>query len=118
MEDYKSVLKNEFEAGEDSFLITLRIKLEWNKAAFNRLASAMKRCAEEKSDDHQLERSVAWGFWFVPRFTKDWVAHPDFPKIHSAEYYNKALTRLYDLADWYFSGRSPYESGSRFEDLV
>lgn len=112
-----AVLKNEFEAGEDSFLIKLRPRLEWDKTAFNRLASAMKHCAEIKSNEPKLERWVAEGFWYVPRFVRDWATHSNFPKVHSVEYYNEAFTRLDDLAYWYFMGQSPYESENHFEDL-
>jgi hypothetical protein len=118
MEDFMTILKNEFDAGEGSFLIKLRPNLEWDKAAFNRLTSAMKLCAESKSSDPKLERWVAEGFWFVPRFVREWATHPNFQKVHAADYYERAFTRLDDLAYWYFMGRSPYESGKHFEDLV
>lgn len=117
MEDSMAILKNEFEAGEGSFLIKLRPGLEWDKAAFNRLTSAMKRCAEGTSSEPKLERWVAEGFWYVPRFVREWSTHPDFPKVHSDEYFNKAFTRLDDLAYWYFMGHSPYQDGIHFEDL-
>lgn len=113
-----TVLKNEFEAGEGSFLIKLRPQMEWDKAAFNRLTSAMKRCAESKSNDQKLERWEAEGFWFVPRFVREWATHPNFPKVHSTECYDKAFTRLDDLAFWYFAGQSPYGGGKHFEELV
>lgn len=118
MDDFMLILKNEFDAGEGSFLIKLRPTLEWDKVAFNRLVSAMKRCAETRSSESNLERWVAMGFWFVPRFVRDRVTHPNFPKIHAADYYQKAFTRLDDLAYWYFMGQSPYTSGKHFEDLV
>ena len=84
MEDFIATLKSEFEAGEDGFLIKLRPGLEWDKAAFNRLTSAMKRSAESTSNEPKLERWVAEGFWFVPRFVREWATHPNFPKVHSA----------------------------------
>jgi len=118
MEDFMTILKNEFDAGEGSFLIKLRPNLEWDKEAFNRLATAMKRCAESKSNEPKLERWVVEGFWFVPRFVREWASHPNFKKVHAADYYPRAFTRLDDLAYWYFMGRSPYESGKHFEDLV
>jgi hypothetical protein len=118
MEDFMAVLKNEFEAGEGSFLIKLRPGMEWDKAAFNRLTSAMKRCAEISSNDSKLERWVAEGFWNVSWFVRSWATHSNFPKAHSANYYSKAFTRLDDLAYWYFMGQSPYESGNHFEDLT
>ena len=118
MEDFMAVLKNEFEAGEGSFLIKLRPRLEWDKAAFNRLVSAMKHCAECGSGDPKLERWVAEGFWYMSHFVREWALHPSFPKVHSVEYYDKAFTRLDDLAYWFFTGRSPYEGKGHFEDLT
>jgi len=118
MEDFMVILKNEFDAGEDSFLIKLRPNLEWNKEAFDRLTSAMKLCVEEESSKAKLERWTAFGFWFIPRFVRSWVEHPDFPKPYTADYYEKAFTRLDDLAYWYFMGTSPYEAGKVFEKLT
>ena len=112
MEDFMTILKNEFEAGEGSFLIKLRVKLEWDKDAFNRLVTAMKLCAESKSSEPQLERWVAEGFWYVSWFVQSWATHPNFPKDHATDYY------VDDLASWCFTGRSPYKSGKHFEDLV
>lgn len=118
IEGFMKILKNEFDAGEGSFLIKLRSNLEWDKAAFNRLTSAMKLCAESKSAETKLERWIAEGFWYVPRFVREWTTHPNFPKVHAADYYEKAFTQLDDLAYWYFRGQSPYESGTHFEELA
>jgi hypothetical protein len=118
MEDFMTILKNEFEAGDGSFLIKLRPNLEWDKAAFNRLASAMKLCAERVSLEPKLERWVAEGFWFVPRFVREWATHSSFPKVYPTEYYERAFTRLEDLAYRYLMGQSPYESGEHFEPLA
>jgi hypothetical protein len=116
--DFMIILRNEFDASEGTFMIKLRPNLEWDKAAFNRLTAAMKLCAESKSSDAKLERWVAEGFWFVPRFVREWTTHANFPKVHTADYYEKALTQLDDLAYWYFRGQSPYESGAHFEELA
>ena len=118
MEDFMAILKNEFDADEGSFLIGLRPNLEWDKEAFNRLSSAMKQCAESHSSEQKLERWVAEGFWYVPRFVREWATHSNFPKVHATDYYERAFARLDDLAYWYFMGQSPYESGKHFEDLV
>jgi hypothetical protein len=117
MEDFMTILRNEFDAGESSFLIKLRPNLEWDKVAFNRLIAAMKLCAERESSEQKLERWVAEGFWFVPRFIRDWATHPNFPRVHAKDYYERAFTRLEDLAYWYFMARSPYEDGRYFDDL-
>jgi len=113
-----TILRNEFDAGDGSFLIKWRPNLEWDKAVFNRLISAMNLCAENNASDSKLERWVAKGFWFVPRFVREWATHPNFQKVHAADYYEKALTRLDDLAYWYFMGQSPYKNGKHFEELA
>ena len=113
-----AVLKNEFEAGAGSFFIKLRPGLEWDKAAINQLTAAMKCCAEIKSNDTKLDRWLAEGFWFVPRFVREWTTHPNFPKVYSDEYYTKAFSQLDDLAYWYFMGQSPFENGKNFEELA
>lgn len=117
MEDFMAILKNEFEAGESSFLIKLRPQLEWDKAAFNRLTSAMKLCAQSNSSDPKLERRVAEGFWSMSWFVRSWATHTNFPKVHSAEYYESAFARLDDLAYLYFKGYSPYQNETGFEEL-
>ncbi len=118
MENFMTILRNEFEAGEESFLIKLRPNLEWDKAAFSRLAVAMNLCAEREAREQKLERWVAKGFWYVPKFVREWASHPNFPKIYATDYYERAFTRLDDLAFWYFMGQSPYESGKHLEELA
>ena len=118
MDNYLLVLRNEFEAGEGSFLIQLRPHLEWNKASFSRLVAAMQKCCQEYSDADSLDRWMAQGFWYVPWFVRDWTTHESFPRIHAAGYYDKAYQRLDDLAYWFFFGESPYEKGTGFEPLM
>ena len=90
MDDYLCALRNEFEAGEGSFLIQIRPDLNWDKAAFTRLITVMQRCCQEHGESDTLERWMANGFWFVPSFVRDWTTHPNFPRVHEAEYYQKA----------------------------
>ena len=116
-ENYLSVLRNEFEAGEDSFLIKLRPDLEWDKEAFSRLISAMQTYCEQRRKSEMVECRLAQGFWFIPGFVRDWSSHQDFPRVHSQEYYDKAYRRLDDLAWWFFMGESPYLDGKGFESL-
>jgi hypothetical protein len=118
MKDFMTVLRNEFDAGDSSFLISLRPKLEWDKKSSTRLATAMNLCAVSEASEHKLERWVAEGFWYVPRFVREWATHPNFPKVHALDYYERAFTRLDDLAYWYFRGESPHESETSFDELV
>jgi len=45
-ENYLAILAHEFRAGEGSFLLALRVSLQWDKDAFNRLTEAMRTCCE------------------------------------------------------------------------
>lgn len=82
MEDYLAVLRNEFEAGDDSFLIQIRIDLVWKKDTFTRLVMAMHRCCEEHANSDVLERWMASGFYYLSTFVRDWTTHPSFPQTH------------------------------------
>jgi hypothetical protein len=97
-ENYLCILKNEFDAGDGSFLIKLRPNLEWDKDAFTRLICAMQMYCEQRRKSEMVEFWLAQGFWFIPGFVRDWTSHPDFPRVHSQEYYEKAYRRLDDLA--------------------
>lgn len=117
MDRYLDILKNEFEAGETSFLIKIRSNLEWDKNAFSQLVSAMKMCCEHQNKSEMVERWLAQGFWYLPNFVSEWTTHKNFPRPHSEEYYEKAYERLDDLAFWFFFGESPSLDGHGFEPL-
>ncbi|KMO40627.1 hypothetical protein VQ03_14025 [Methylobacterium tarhaniae] len=51
-------------------------------------------------------------FWYLDGFVRDWATHPNVPREHASDYYERAFTRFGDLASWYFTGASPYQSGS------
>ena len=114
MDNYVEVLRNEFEAGDGSFLIKLRPDLDWDKEAFSRLVVAMQLYCEKHAGSETLERWVAFGFWYIPRFVRDWTTHPNFPHQYPDNYYEQAYQRLDDLAYWYFMGESPYLDGAGF----
>jgi len=111
MNDYLEILSNEFEAGPDSFLIKLRPDLVWDRIAFTRLTDAMRACCERQSGT-DVERWIARGFWYVPRFVREWTTHPDFSKTEPTKYYDDAYQLLDDLAFWFFFGKSPNERGN------
>jgi hypothetical protein len=108
MDDYKSILRREFDAEKASFLLQLR-GLVWDKAAFSRLVLAMEQCAVAHEGQNAIERWIAKGFWYVEWFSKEWASHPSFPRLHGEEYYKAARERLEDLSWWLFTGNSPYE---------
>jgi len=117
MDDYLLVLRSEFEAGDGAFLIRLRTGMHWDKESFTRLITAMQQCCQQHSKSETLERWMANGFWYVPSFVREWTTHPNFPRVHSTEYYQKAYERLDDLAYWFFYGESPYLNGTGFEPM-
>jgi hypothetical protein len=104
-------LKKIFDA-EDGFLLQLRTNFEWNKASFKTLIDAMQHYLENTAPEERIERWVAAGFWYTETFTKDWISHPSFPRLHSTHYYEAALARLNDLSYWLFFGESPMQSGT------
>ena len=115
MEDYIQVLRQELNAEDGTFLLKLRPQLDWDESAFSRLVRAMHRCCEECASSETVERWLANGFWYIPRFTRDWVSHPSFPRTRSNEYYEMAFQLLDDLAYWFFFGASPYNDATGFE---
>lgn len=117
MDDYLDVLKHEFEAGEQSFLIKLRVWLEWDRLAFTRLITAMHTSCVKHAGATVVERWLAEGFWYLPIFTRDWTTHANFPRIHGEAYYAHAYQQLDDLAFWFFVGSSPYADGYVFTPL-
>jgi len=117
MTDNLTILRNEFGADDGSFLIRLRVHLTWDRDAFTRVITAMQTYCEQSDHPDTLERWIAEGFWFIPRFVRDWTTHENFPREHAAEYYERAFERLDDLAYWYFMGESPYEDNTGFAPL-
>ncbi|RWD26323.1 hypothetical protein [Mesorhizobium sp.] len=99
------ILKNEFDAGDGSFLISIKGHMHWDVEAFDRLCSAMAQyCRETPGTDVQLERWAAQGFWYVPWFVRNWTSHPNFPRDLPVTYYENAYQQLDDLAFSYFFG--------------
>ena len=102
MDDWLSVLRNEFEAGEGSLLIKIRGDLAWDVDAYNRLTAAMEACCRAKIGEEQVDRWVAEGFWYMSWFVKNWTTHPNFPRRRPSEYYEAAYEYLDGLAYWFF----------------
>ncbi len=104
------ILNNEFDAGDGSFLISIRGDMVWDVEAFDRLSGAMAQyCREASGTSAHLERWVAQGFWYVPWFVRDWTSHPNFPRDLPATYYDGAYRQLDDLAFSYFFGHGDSE---------
>ena len=114
---YLDVLRKEFAAEDGSFLLTMRIESKWDKDAFSRLVEAMKICCERYADRTLLERWLADGFWYLSATVEGHTQHPAFRRPYKQEYYERAYRRLWDLADWFFTGSRPYVPGHGFEPL-
>jgi hypothetical protein len=117
MDNYLTVLRNEFEAGEGSFLIQLRPYLVWDEKSFNRLTAVMQECCQQTSKSETLDRWMAVGFWYIPSFVRDWTTHNRFPRARPPSSYEKAYERLDSLSYWFFFGESPYLEGKGFDPM-
>lgn len=115
--DELAILRNEFEAGEGSFLTGLRVERVWDRAAFTRLERAMRWACERYQDHDRLERWMAEGFHELSRSIRDWTSHPDFPRPVPARYHQECLERLDDLADWFFRGWHAYQEPHSWPEL-
>ena len=117
MDNYIDILKHEMVAGEGSFLVKMRVELEWDRAAFSRLTEAMRIYCDSRVKDAAIERWAASGFYYLSWAVKDWTTHPNFPRPYQTEYYESAYQRLFELGCYFFDGYSPYETGTGFEPL-
>ena len=84
------VLRHELEARDGSFLIQMRVHLEWDREAFSRLIEAMRLYCEAHVGDEVIERWVASGFYYFSHAVRDWTTHPNFPRPYTPEYYEEA----------------------------
>lgn len=117
MDDVLTLLREEFEAADGSFLLRLRGDLEWDRTAFSRLEQAMRRVCERCQDLEQLDRWMAEGFYYLSHFVRNWTSHPDFPRPEPRQYYEDCLERIDDLADWFFHGEHSYQEPHVWHDL-
>jgi hypothetical protein len=112
-----AVLRREFTAEPGSFLLKLRIDLEWDRAALSHLERAMRALCVDYSGRDQLDRWLAEGFFYVSTFVRDHTSQPNFPRPTPESYYEACLMRLWDLADWFFSGYHGYNDSHVWVDL-
>lgn len=117
MGDWREVLRAEFCGPEEGFLIGIRIRLTWDKVAFDRLIAAMKQCCLEYDRTDSMETWLAEGFFMTSTEVKGWTSDPRFPREHPEEYYGRAYRRLYDLAFWFFTGSPMYLDGKGYDPL-
>jgi hypothetical protein len=116
--EHLDVLRREFEADQDTFLLGLRgDRLEWDRAAFSRFEKAMRWACEHFQDGQQLDRWMAEGFYYTSWFVRDWTSHSHFPRPEPEQYYNDCIQRIGDLADWFFHGVHSYAEPHHWSDL-
>ena len=111
------LLRHEFDAEEGSFLLQLRVDLLWDRRAFSQLEQAMRRVCAQQEPHEQLDRWLAEGYWYLSDFVPGHISHPDFPREEPAEYYTAAVRRLWDLQNWFVTGRSPYLASYQWPDI-
>src|SRR6266481_7315244 len=100
----REILRREFYAGEGSFLIQARVRLEWDWVAFRRLTSAMYDVADEVKGQPSIETLIAEGFWFCDTWIRGHTSHPNFPRPPEKTY-RDALELLANLASFLFTGQ-------------
>jgi hypothetical protein len=115
--DDLELLRHEFSAGDGSFLLQLRTDLYWDRSAFSRLEQGMRRVCAEQEPHEQLARWLVEGYWYLSDFVPGHTRHPDFPRPEPADYYQSAVKRLWDLHNWFVTGRSPYLASYQWPDI-
>jgi hypothetical protein len=108
-----SAIKNELEAGEDSFLDGV-FAGSWDHARFVRLAALARECCVAHEGAKTLERYLADGFHFLDTG----LAGSLSPAIHGTlpkDYLEGAMEHLMMLTSWLFSGECPLEDPERLE---
>lgn len=115
--DDLELLRQEFRAEDGSFLLQLRVDLHWDRQAFSRLEQAMRRVCAQQEPWQQLDRWLVEGYWYLSDFVPGHTSHPDFPRPEPDPYYKAAVRRLWDLQNWFVTGRSPYRAGHEWPEL-
>ncbi len=115
MASYRDILRTEFSADEGSFLLVLHVWNIWDDEAFTRVTTAMWECCEDQEHQETVEHWLANGFWDMYGEVTGYLANPAARRVNSPEYYAKAVSSVFDLACWYFSGERPFLRGTTQE---
>lgn len=105
--DYRAVLRREFDAEDGSFWEQLRCAGTWDVSAFDRLVDAMEACCRDNEGGENLERWMALGFWYFDTTVGDQTLKSGMRLVCEPAYYERAFRRLSELAYWYFHGEAP-----------
>ncbi|GIJ11057.1 hypothetical protein Van01_42710 [Micromonospora andamanensis] len=98
------MLRSEFGCDDGSFLLRLRIELEWDRAAFARMEAAMRVVCAGYDRREASDQWLAEGFHFVSTWVDGHTAHPSFPRPQPESYHTASLDRLRALATWFSRG--------------
>ncbi|MGM1046979.1 hypothetical protein SAMN05661091_1625 [Paenibacillus uliginis N3/975] len=110
MKNIKEKILDEVTAGEGSFLIEIRIELNWDHYKFQNLLLLLNEFLKTNEAGDYLERELSAGIWYVTNFIPHWTSHESFRKSnnYSEEYYRSAYELLEFIASWYFMGHCPF----------
>lgn len=110
-------LLHELEGEKDSFILRLRVDLEWDHTHILQVMRIMVEYITALESNVSLERHIARGFWFFTNFVKDWSSHEAFrsKNPYPEAYYQAVYELIFLLTDWYFSGECPFVEKEAFE---
>src|SRR5947209_3744657 len=99
-ESYLKTLAHEFRAGEDSFLLQLRIDLYWDKEAFDRLTEAMRQCCKHyQYSQDQIDRELRE----QEQLTKEQIEDEQFADEYYLQKQDTMLPRWLAEGFWHLS---------------
>ncbi|WP_204004698.1 hypothetical protein [Micromonospora lutea] len=104
VEEALAVLRGEFGCDDGSFLMQLRIDLEWDRAAFARLEAALRVVCERYDRREASDEWLTESCRSIPNWVAGHTAHPSFPRPQPESYYRDSLDRLRALAAWFLHG--------------
>lgn len=111
LNDWREILHHEFQGDDGSFLAIAQEERRWDKVAFRELIEAMRDGCVRCSEDDQLDRWMAHGFFYVPAFIRAWSQQEDFEQPDEG-YWRRAIHLLEVLSHWYFWGEPPTHDGN------
>ncbi len=116
-EDITQQLLHELEGEKESFILHLRVDLDWDHVHLVKVFKLMVKYIQQLEPTAPLERHIASGFWFFTNFVKDWSSHDNFRSRNAYPelYYQGMYELIFLLTDWYFSGECPFVEPEAFE---
>lgn len=103
---YLTVLRGEYQGGDESFVFLCRSTYSWDVDAFDRTTGAMYEACVALQDVEQFDRWLVQAFWKVYRLVPGLSAHPQFHRPPDP-YYRRAIERIEHLTEWFMAGHQP-----------